>query len=90
MTGSATTRIFRNTGAFSFVEQTQENIVGVNRGDVRFGDLDADGDLDLIVTGEGKERISKIYLNKGTKKNATPVPPFNLRSVVTASSALLR
>ena len=38
-----------------------------NSGDIDFGDIDGDGDIDLIMTGKNASDsvFSKLYLNNG-------------------------
>ncbi|MCK5016603.1 MAG: PGF-pre-PGF domain-containing protein, partial [Candidatus Peribacteraceae bacterium] len=62
-------RVYTNNGT-SFTENTtwQQNLTSVGFGSITFGDIDNDGDLDLILAGEngtGLEYI-KIYTNNGT------------------------
>ncbi|MBN2042338.1 MAG: VCBS repeat-containing protein [Candidatus Aenigmarchaeota archaeon] len=69
------TFIYINNGT-SFVENAtwQQNVEKVWRGSISFGDIDNDGDLDLVLTGQSMSgRVSKIYVNNGTSfvENAT-------------------
>jgi len=58
-------KIYRND-AGTFVEDTSQNLIGVQRSSIAWADYDNDGDLDIVLTGwDGSERISKIYKNSG-------------------------
>ncbi|MDD3626880.1 MAG: T9SS type A sorting domain-containing protein, partial [bacterium] len=73
--------IYRNNGTGSFAEINGENLTEVVSSSIGFGDIDNDGDLDLILTGyTGSERISKIYQNKEITSNLPPDIPGNLTS----------
>lgn len=54
-----------NTGTFT--KQSNIEITGVQRSSSSFSDIDLDGDLDLLISGQsGKgERMSKFYNNDG-------------------------
>ena len=42
------------------------DLIGVEHGSVAWGDYDADGDLDAVVTGwDGTEDVVRLYLNNG-------------------------
>jgi len=58
--------IFRNDG-FDVFTDTNADIMGIRQGDVVWGDLDQDGDLDVIVNGihDHDSWIGYIYLNEG-------------------------
>ncbi len=62
----ALTILYRNDGG-SFNEITS-GLPGIYRSCVSWGDVDRDGDLDILLTGMATtaERISRIYLNNGT------------------------
>ena len=49
---SAFTKIYKNQGNNTFIEQSNVNITGVYGGSVAWGDYDNDGDLDLLICGE--------------------------------------
>jgi PGF-pre-PGF domain-containing protein len=66
---SRITKVYTNNGT-SFVEnQTWEsNLTQLDWGSTKLGDINNDGDLDLILLGEGIDRqpYSKVYINNGT------------------------
>ncbi|WP_340114210.1 T9SS type A sorting domain-containing protein [Maribellus mangrovi] len=55
-------KIYRNNGDSTFTEQTDILLTGIQQGTAIWGDYDKDGDLDILLTGEG---VSKIYQNNG-------------------------
>ncbi len=61
------TRVYRNdgTGVFSLITNT---LTGVEGGQLATGDIDGDGDVDLIITGKaaGNVATTKVYKNNGT------------------------
>lgn len=61
------TKIYTNNGNDTFSE-LQNDFVGYRYSDVNWGDLDNDGDLDLLVsgyTGSGNSTDAKFYFNNG-------------------------
>ncbi len=64
--GSNFTKIFRNNGKMSFQDQTTITFTGLNNSSAKWGDIDNDGDMDILATGtKDNKQYSKIYLNKG-------------------------
>lgn len=59
------TKLFFNDGTGYYTEDLTHGITGVNYSDADFGDVDGDGDLDLIITGESPAYITELYLNDG-------------------------
>jgi hypothetical protein len=61
-------KIYINNGStFTENSQWEQNLTGVYQGESVFGDVNNDGKLDLILTGDtGFTRITKTYLNNGT------------------------
>jgi len=60
-TGSPVAKIFRNEGGGSFVEETNAIFTGVGTHDVKWGDYDNDGKLDLVFVGS----TTMVYHNEG-------------------------
>lgn len=60
--------LFINDGIGTFTKKTGTPFDGVMGGAVGFEDLDNDGDIDLIITGQigSLTRIAKLYINDGT------------------------
>lgn len=60
------TEIFRNDAGSAFTPQQQFGFEGVYAGAADWADYDADGDLDLLLSGDnGSGRIAYIYRNDG-------------------------
>ena len=72
--GSAVSQLYRNhAGSFSLVEDVDiasgandDQLLGVSSGLIRFGDVDNDGDLDLLLTGRKEDYAleSRLYRNE--------------------------
>ncbi|MBI3193607.1 MAG: VCBS repeat-containing protein, partial [Ignavibacteriae bacterium] len=60
-------KIYQNTGS-GFTEVFAGSLTGTGFSSVAWGDYDNDGDLDILLTGDGgfSGRISKIYQNTGS------------------------
>jgi len=79
-----TTKIYKNNGNNSFTEQTGIVLDGYARGKAAWGDLNNDGYLDLIVTGDSPEYVAKGYRNNGNNTFSDlsiPIPYLNSSSV---------
>ncbi|ETR70928.1 MAG: hypothetical protein OMM_02878 [Candidatus Magnetoglobus multicellularis str. Araruama] len=58
-------KIYSNMGSGDF-QESGISLVGVGNGpSVDWGDYDNDGDLDILLTGMGGSRTSKVYQNNG-------------------------
>ena len=83
-------KIFRNNGDGTFVEQTVIILPGVYNSSVAWGDYDNDGDLDLLLTGfTGSTYISKIYGNNSTDANTAPNSPTGLTETINGTNVTL-
>lgn len=59
------TRLYSNDGAGNFIEETSETLTGVNNADIAIGDVDGDGNEDIIIQGYSSTRIIELYTNSG-------------------------
>jgi uncharacterized repeat protein (TIGR01451 family) len=59
--------VYRNDGASGFTD-IGAGLTGVNQGSAAWGDVDNDGDLDILLTGQDSSDtpLSKVYRNDGT------------------------
>jgi len=64
---SATANLYINDGTGNFTISSGTPFEASNSGDIDFGDIDGDSDLDLIMTGldASGNAFSKLYLNDG-------------------------
>jgi hypothetical protein len=82
-------RIYLNNGSnapFQTVLGTNLGTVADDTRALALGDLDGDGDLDLIVAGQQNRRL---YLNPGTPTGLTAVSGVSLGDASTTTSALM-
>ena len=65
--GSKTATLYKNNGSGNF-SPASVGLIGVQAGSSSFGDVDGDGDLDLVITGvdEDSSTSARLYTNDGT------------------------
>ncbi|MFL2982766.1 MAG: hypothetical protein ACJZ12_00060 [Candidatus Neomarinimicrobiota bacterium] len=64
---SSVTRFFKNEPSGRLIEDTNQDIIGLKAGVVKFVDLDSDGDQDLILSGWNileNKLVTKVYQNE--------------------------
>jgi hypothetical protein len=67
ISGSFIAELFRNDGSGGYTLIAGTPFTGVEKGDAVFGDVDGDGDLDVIISGDpGPDQITELFLNDGT------------------------
>jgi hypothetical protein len=89
-------RIYRNDGAGVFTLATS-GLIGVGVSRAAFGDYDADGDLDVLLTGPasfdggfgGYGHVDTVFRNDTPGTNTPPGKPAGLQSVPSASQVSL-
>jgi len=61
------TKLYINDGTGTFTEKTGMPFEWVQRGSIAFNDVDGDGDLDVLITGETSygASIAELYTNNG-------------------------
>ena len=65
-TRSKVTIIYKNNGDGTFIEQTENSLIGVQNGSIALGDYNNDGWLDILLAGNSQDsNISRIYKNNG-------------------------
>jgi hypothetical protein len=78
--------VFRNDGNGSFYNLSAA-IEGVRYSSAAWGDIDSDGDLDFVLTGNAQSGYTtKVYRNDTTVANQSPSIPGNLSAQVQRGS----
>jgi hypothetical protein len=81
--GQTSLHLYKNDGAGNFTEVIQSSLSAVFTGDLKFADVDSDGDQDVLIAGFAFDfangilnTSARLYLNDGTGnftyKNGTP------------------
>gem|GEM_PF-1039093 len=87
--GERISKLYRNdAGDFTDISTS---LFGVYCSSAAWGDYDNDGDLDILLTGEGNYniKISKIYLNNSAYPNNAPLPPTGLNTSISGNDLLI-
>lgn len=87
-TGDIIAKLYVNDGAGIFAEDIGSSFEGVTLGAVAFSDIDLDGDLDVLLTGEdnSNQPSAKVYTNDGAGI-FTLIPSNFFENVKTSSLA---
>ncbi len=88
-------RLYRNDGIGNFKEVRGTPIENIREGDMVFGDIDNDGDVDLLISGRvsyntysNGDNVTKLYANDGNG-NFTEISSVNIENVSDGSSIFL-
>lgn len=79
------TRVYRNDGSGDFAD-LEEPLLPNSDGSAAWGDYDSDGDLDILLAGDG---VARIYRNNTTPANTRPTAPSGLTATVDGTSVIL-
>ena len=88
--GQRIAKLFTNDGSGNFTEVSGTPFEGVVRGSIDFADVDADNDLDILITGgtNANQLIAKLYTNDGsgnfTEVSGTPFDGVHIGSTAFA------
>jgi len=82
-------KVYRNDGG-TFVDISAD-LAGVFRSSIAWGDYDADGDLDILLSGRPNtfETYSRVYRNNIGTANTAPTAPTALTHTVTENTVAL-
>lgn len=83
------TIVYQNDGDGGFIGMTY-SIRQVGEGMVRWGDYDADGDLDLVQSGRAVGSVyTTVYRSSGVNPDTAPTRPTNLTSTIVGDKVRL-
>lgn len=83
------TRLYQNNGAGVFTEAAY-SFRDLGEGEVNWGDYDADGDLDFVLSGRAVGAMyTTVYRSSGGTPNQAPAPPGNLTSTIVGDKVRL-
>jgi len=77
-------KIYSNNNG-EFTELSTPNIYGLHLGDIKFADIDNDGDLDLLVTGQNYNNITSYFFTIYENNNSNFTVKQELEGVIFAS-----
>jgi len=89
ISGAAISKIYSNNDNNTFTEVTDISLTGVGYSSAKWGDYDNDGDLDIVMSGQGSGAtpITKIYRNNFLMKagnypaNRKTLAPDGLKAI---------
>ncbi len=79
--------VYRNNGNSTFTD-INAGLTGVDISSAEWGDMDSDGDLDILLTGKDSSSRGKVYRNNALTVNTPPGVPTNLAAGLASASSL--
>src|SRR3989344_1782321 len=79
--------VFAESGGLIQSNQWDENLTNVYISSSAWGDVDNDGDLDLVLTGDANGNVAKVYINNGSSLLESNQWQENLSAVFHSSLA---
>jgi len=88
----ALVNLYHNNGNNTFTDEPGTGLDGVISGSVAWGDYDADGRLDIALTGSdsSSNMFANVYRNATPLSNGTPTAPTSLSSSVSVPLGISR
>lgn len=87
ITGSETTRLYKNDGIGSFTVDSDNSIIGITSGSTDWADYDRDGDLDLLITGRSSSGDPAIYIYRNDGQGNLQAIDYGMTAVEAGDAA---
>ncbi len=74
-------RVYQNDGSGGFENITGDDLIGLWIGDLAWGDIDNDQDLDLLISGQAADQSGVLQVVENTIGQTNPAEPFVMQNL---------